>query len=380
MQGKAYMEKTDMNSVRNERFLYFAVWTIIAILPVVLELWKLINDAVFEWQFVFRWWVGMIPLIIIFLIHNHFLLPKFMKKGRMRRYCLVLLLVLSAYGGVQYLLDRPARQEFRERAVPPRPPFEFGDAPPMRPPMPDRPDNMPPRPFPFPLLFRIMLAAMTLGMNVAISLAFTYNREQANRREQENKRLQEELKYLKQQISPHFLMNVLNNIHEMAEEDTKEAQNMILELSHLMRYVLYESENEMTTLSSESRFIISYVSLMKKRYVEGIVKVNLDIQEHTSKDVHMPPLLFISFIENAFKHGVSYSSETTIDIKLNETNGKIMFSCDNTIPHTRKDVSAGGVGLSNIRRRLDLLYGDEYSLRISQEDDRYSVTSIIPSR
>ena len=381
--------RRNINSVRNERILYLVVWAVIAVLPVVLELWKLINDSEFKWEFVFRWWIGMIPLILIFLIHNHFLLPKFMKKGRIRRYCLILLLVLSAYGGVQYLMDRPVYREFKERPMPPGPPFEFGETPPMRPPMPDgpsrpdmhdRPENMPPRPFPFPLLFKIMLAAMTLGINVAISLVFTYSREQADRREQENNRLQEELKYLKQQISPHFLMNVLNNIHEMAEEDIKEAQNMILELSHLMRYVLYESENEMTTFAAEARFISSYVSLMKKRYVEGMVKVNLDIRQQASEDVHMPPLLFISFIENAFKHGVSYSNETTIDIRLNENSGKILFTCDNTIPHTRNTVSAGGVGLSNIRRRLDLLYGDEYSLRINQEDDIHSVTLIIPSR
>lgn len=372
--------KTDIHSVRNERILYFVVWTIIAILPIVLELWKLINNSEFEWQFVFHWWIGMIPLILIFIIHNHFLLPRFMKKGRIGRYCLILLLVLSVYGGVKHVADRPVHKELRERPMPPVPPYGFSEAPPMRPPMPEGPEGMPPRPFPFPLLFKIMLAAMTIGMNVAISLAFTYNREQANRREQENKRLQEELKYLKQQISPHFLMNVLNNIHEMAEEDIKEAQNMIMELSHLMRYVLYESENDMTTLDAESRFISSYVSLMKKRYVEGIVNVRLDIHEKTSNAVRIPPLLFISFVENAFKHGVSYSSETSIDIKLYEMNGKILFCCDNTIPQNVECVSKGGVGLSNIRRRLDLLYGDEYSLRISQEEDRHSVTLIIPSR
>lgn len=378
--------KTDMNSIRNERILYFAVWTIIAILPVVLELWKLINNSEFEWQFVFRWWAGMIPLVVIFLIHNHFLLPRFMKKGRIRRYCLILLLVLSVYGGIQYTIDRPVRKEFKERPMPPRPPFELNEVPPMRPPIPDRPgspdrpEDMPPRPFPFPLLFKIMLAAMTLGMNVAISLVFTYNREEANRREQENKRLQEELKYLKQQISPHFLMNVLNNIYEMAEENIEEAQGMILELSHLMRYVLYESENDMTTLSAEARFIASYVSLMKKRYVEGIVKVSLDIQENVSENILIPPLLFISFIENAFKHGVSYSNETLIDIKLQELNGRVFFNCCNTVPQTQNAVASGGVGLSNIRRRLGLIYGDDYSLRISQDRSIYNVTLIIPSR
>ena len=373
------LNKRNINSVRNERFLYLAVWMIIAVLPVVLELWKLINNSEFKWEFVFRWWIGMMPLILIFLVNNHFLLPRFMKKGRVSRYCLILLLMLSAYGGIQYMVDKPVWEELREQRMPPRPPLEFSGTP-VRPPVPDGPGNMPPRPFPFPILFKIMLAATTIGMNVAISLAFTYNREQADRSEQENKRLQEELKYLKRQISPHFLMNVLNNIHEMAEEDIKEAQNMIMELSHLMRYVLYESENDMTTLSSESRFIISYVSLMKKRYVEDIVKVNLDIQEQTSADVRMPPLLFISFIENAFKHGVSYSNATTIDIKLHEVGGKVLFTCGNTVPDIRKDVSSGGVGLSNIRRRLDLLYGDEYSLSINQDENKYSVTLIIPSR
>ena len=356
----------DMNSVRNERILYAVVWAIIAVLPVILELWKLINNHIFKWEFVFHWWIGMIPLIMIFLIHNHFLLPKFMKKGQMRRYCLILVMLLALYGGTQYVMDRPARQEFKERIMPP--------------PVHGRPMEMPPRPFPFPLLFKIMLAAMTVGMNVAISLMFAYNREQANKREQENKRLQEELKYLKQQISPHFLMNVLNNIHEMTEEDIKEAQNMILELSHLMRYVLYESENDMTTLEAESRFIRSYVSLMKKRYVEDVVKVSLNMPELTNKDVHIPPLLFISFIENAFKHGVSYNNETVIDVRLCEMNGKILFTCDNSLPRNKVLPAEGGVGLSNVRRRLDLLYGEDYSLRINQDDKTYSVNLIIPGR
>ena len=199
----------------------------------------------------------MIPLILSFLIHNHFLLPKFMKKGKMRQYCLLLLLVLSVYGGMQYVMKDPVRKEFKEKPMPPRPPHDFRDAPAMHPPMHDRP------------------------------------------------------------------------------------QNMILELSHLMRYVLYESENDMTTLAAEARFVSSYVSLMKKRYVEGIVRVNLDIQQQTSEDIHMPTLLFVSFIENAFKHGVSYSNETTIDIKLNASSGKILFTCDNTIPQTSRTVSTG---------------------------------------
>ena len=155
---------------------------------------------------------------------------------------------------------------------------------------------------------------------------------------------------------------------------------MILELSYLMRYVLYESENPMTTLAAESRFISSYVALMKRRYVEGIVKVSLDIHDKASENINLPPLLFISFIENAFKHGVSYNNETHIDIKLNEDNGKITFICDNTIPQKKSSVAKGGVGLSNVRRRLDLLYGEDYSLDIKQDEHTHSVKLIIPSR
>lgn len=354
------------SSKRNERILYAVIWAAVALLPVILELWDGINNNGFKWRPIIGWWIGMIPLVGIFLLNNHFLIPNFMKKGRMRRYWLVLLAVFIVYGGVQYAVEKQHQKEFN---VPP--PLPAG---------PDMTMPMPPRPFPFPIIFKIILAAMTVGVNIAISLSFSYSREQANRKELENRRLQEELKYLRQQISPHFLMNVLNNIHEMTEENIKEAQDMILELSYLMRYVLYESENETTNLAAESRFISSYVALMKRRYVEDMVKVNLDIPDTTSKNINLPPLLFISFIENAFKHGVSYSNETSIDIKLYEINGKILFSCDNTLPKTNENSARGGVGLANVRRRLDLLYGDDYSLRINQNENTYSVTLIIPCR
>ena len=100
------MINNDANSVRRERLLYVAVWSLIAVLPVVLELWKLINGSVFEWRFVLRWWTGMVPLIIIFLLHNHIFLPKFLKKGRLKSYAVAVLLVLTVYGGPSIILIR----------------------------------------------------------------------------------------------------------------------------------------------------------------------------------------------------------------------------------------------------------------------------------
>ena len=119
---------------------------------------------------------------------------------------------------------------------------------------------------------------------------------------------------------------------------------------------------------------------MKRRYVEGIVNVKVDIQEDIKGDIRIPQLLFISFVENAFKHGVSYNNETTIDIKLCEDGEKIYFSCDNTVPQKKEGKTEGGVGLSNVRRRLDLLYGEDYSLSIDNNETVYSVRLTIPCR
>lgn len=375
------MTEKSINSARNERIVYAAVWITVALLPIILELWKLINGSIFEWKHVTMWWNNMIPLIIIFLLHNHILIPKFLKKGKIVVYCIILLLGLTAYGTFQYEVDKQRRIERMEvKARPPGSHSEYGGPPHMLQPKPGRPPGHKPHPHHMHLIFNLMLAAMMFGLNIAISLIFAHSREQANMKELENHRLQEELKYLRQQISPHFLMNILNNIHEMAEEDTKGAQEMILELSHLMRYVLYDSEHDTTTFNAEVRFISSFVSLMRMRYVEDLVKINLDIRGQEEGNIHIPPLLFIPFIENAFKHGVSYSSKSVIDIKLHRMENNIIFSCDNTIPSNKAKTDKGGVGLTNVRRRLELLYGKDYSLDINNTNNIHSVTLIIPYR
>lgn len=377
---------------KNEKILYIIVWSVIAMLPIVLELWKLINGSEPMWKSVVKWWVGMIPLILIFLLHNHVLIPQFLKRGRTVCYAASVCAILLTFGVLFFCLD--SRMSEKRMKMPP--PHHVENAS-VRPPaplprphdglMPSRepgdphhpPGKQPPAMFPLPVLFKLLLVLLTIGANAAVSLSFSYNRQQADRKELENRRLQEELKYLKQQISPHFLMNVLNNIHEMAEENIKEAQNMVLELSYLMRYVLYESENDMTTLAAELRFISSYVSLMRKRYIEELVIVKLDVPESCPESIRIPPLLFIPFIENAFKHGVSYNNETMIDVSLSEAKGKIRFCCSNTLQRKSDNDIKGGVGLANVRRRLDLIYGNDYSLHIDKAGQTYSVILIIPS-
>lgn len=367
-----------------ERLIYVALWGFAALLPILLQLWEYLNVSVFDWRPIFKWWTGMIPLIIIFLFHNQLLIPKVMKKGKMASYGIYAIGILVLYAGVLYVTSNaPSNvhgEGFHHHTFVPAP-NSYPDLPPPPPELLDRvPHQRPPHTFPIPVLFNIVLAIMTMGINAAVSLLIGYNREREKRKDLDNVRLQEELKYLRQQISPHFFMNVLNNIHEMAEEDVGTAQDMILELAQLMRYVLYESESDTTTLNAESKFIRSYVALMRRRYLEDVVRVNLELPENASDDVHIPPLLFISFIENAFKHGVSYLSETQIDIRLCEVDGRVFFNCDNTLVQKDEErEDKGGLGLANVHRRLSLLYGNDYSLSLEDNGSRYSVKLIIPS-
>lgn len=370
-------DMTKDKSARQEWTLYAIIWLVAAVLPLVLELREYFDSSIFEWRRVFRWWTGMMPLLMIFLIHYFLLFPELLKKGKMLYYILSVMALLCVYGGIvvtedkHFHDDREPVSMHHGHHVDARPDFQEKVGP-------ERPHHHPPHRFPLPIILKLLFAMLMLGLNVAISLAVDHLREQADRRELENYRLQEELKYLRQQISPHFFMNVLNNIHEMAEEDVAKAQDMILELSNLMRYVLYESGNDRTTLSAECKFISSYVGLMSRRYLEDTVRITLDLPESINNDVHVPPLLFISFIENAFKHGVSYLNDTYINISLTEWDGHVIFSCDNSIPQKR-NISEGGLGLANVRRRLDLLYGDSYSLNISEDERHYNVTLTIPT-
>lgn len=381
------MQNKEKSYVLSEHILYALIWSFFGVFPIILEYWENLNGLDFEWSTILRWWSGMIPLAVLFLVHHHILMPRLMKRGMMMKYGISILSILIVYGIYLWITHgAPTPPDFHDK-IPDLPPHGPGMSLPFEheifsPPhheMGMPPQSRPPRPFPLPELFNIVLAIMTIGLDAAISLSFGYSREKANRKDLENFRLQEELKYLKQQVSPHFLMNTLNNIHELAEEDSKSAQEMILELSHLMRYVLYDSEREMSTLAGESEFICSYVNLMRLRYPEDLISINLSLPECTSDDISIPHLLFISFIENAFKHGVSYQDNNTINIQLREVDGKILFTCENTKPSNQAKTDGNhGVGLANVRRRLDLIYGTEYSLRIDDDKTKYLVTLILP--
>lgn len=155
---------------------------------------------------------------------------------------------------------------------------------------------------------------------------------------------------------------------------------MTIELSKLMRYVLYECNSSTASLADEVSFVRSYVRMLRSRYPESKVEITLESPDLSACDFIVPPMLFVAFVENAFKHGISYMMKSVIRIAFERVNdSEICFTCVNTIPPSASEESTSGIGLGNVRRRLDLLYGDAYTLEINNNENTYEIRLTIPS-
>lgn len=179
-----------------------------------------------------------------------------------------------------------------------------------------------------------------------------------------------ELSWLKNQLNPHFLFNTLNNISSLAAIDGDKAQDSIAQLSDLLRYVLYESDKDFVPLDKEISFMNDYIDLMRLRYSgKADVRVTMDI--HSGK-AGIAPLLFISLIENAFKHGVSSRAESFVDISMKADGSDLVFECANSLFEKPKtDMAGSGIGIQNMHKRLDLIYPGQYEFNYGPQDGLY---------
>ncbi len=224
------------------------------------------------------------------------------------------------------------------------------------------------------LYFLILIFSSSTG----IAIIKRTKQNEKVQQEKEKAHQDTELAFLKNQISPHFFFNALNNIYALIAIDSNRAQKSVEKLSGLMRYLIYESDIKTIELRKEFEFTQNYIDLMRQRLTS---KVELDV--HISEIVsnfNIPPLLFITFIENAFKHGVSYREKSFIKILLQSEEDRVIFRCENSIPQKLKteEKGSGGVGISNIKKRLDLIYGGLAKLEMNPVDDVYVVSLTIP--
>ena len=210
---------------------------------------------------------------------------------------------------------------------------------------------------------------MFVFLSVVLKFSIDWFLNERIQRDLENQRLTAELAFLKSQINPHFLFNSLNSIYSLAYQKSENTPGAILKLSEIMRYMLYESNDNKVALEKELQYLQNYIDLQKIRFGK---KAFIDFKiEGEVGDQRIVPLLLIAFIENAFKHGVANDTDTAIKLLIRVEASSLYFFIQNK-KHTDNRDASGGIGLSNVKRRLDLLYPRKYSLEIRDEIDTYT--------
>jgi two-component system, LytTR family, sensor kinase len=196
-------------------------------------------------------------------------------------------------------------------------------------------------------------------------------------KEQENERLKSELSFLRSQISPHFIFNVLNSIVSLSRRKPERVEPVVVKLSELMRYMLYESDDAKIPIARESQYLQAYIELQHLRFGDDI-EINFNTN-HINHHLTIEPMLLIPFVENAFKHGVGMIVNPTIDIDFYTEENQLIFEVKNKVNRQSNEIKdrASGIGLNNVKRRLELLYPNNHKLTINDGTEFYVVHLVI---
>lgn len=376
----ALLKTTKMN-YRKEHIIYTLMWIALYLSPLMGIYMRMSGNPhiVFSWDEIINAWEFNTVWIVLFAIHNFLLAPLLIIKRRTWLYTALVVVLLVA---TMFTLSAIRPSHSKKRPAPQR--YECCEHNCMNAEMMASKQQPPPMREGGPLMMfgpgemvAFFGGLLLMGMNLGVKLYFRSQEATKAITQIEKHALERQLQYLKYQVNPHFFMNTLNNIHALVDIDPERAKTSIVELSKLMRYVLYEGNNKLTSLSREVQFLRNYVQLMSMRYT-GNVSICLDVPE-VLPDSMLPPLLLVIFVENAFKHGISYRTKSFVEINLQPHGDRLLFSCRNSRPEIKHDENMkGGVGLSNVRRRLDLLFPGNYTLDIKEQEDTYTVHLDIP--
>jgi two-component system LytT family sensor kinase len=296
----------------------------------------------------------LVLLITAFYVNVTVLVPRFLLNNKPRYYFAMIIALVGAIllinRGVEHALDArqsftTTRQDHASEIIKKAPVLKPGYRRPI-----DRPT--------------IIISALVLGIGTGITAIRKWQMDKQKHEELEKEKLSSELSFLKAQVSPHFFFNTLNNIYALTRVDAELAGKAIHQLSRMMRYVLYETQQEQTMVSREMAFVKDYVSLMQLRLTDA-VKVIID-EPANLMDMPMAPMILLPFVENAFKHGVSATEPSQISILVVQRGSVLDMTVKNSIMKDNKASldTGSGIGLVNTRRRLDLLYAGKYQLNI----------------
>lgn len=229
----------------------------------------------------------------------------------------------------------------------------------------------------FEIIGTMNLLGIAVFASTAIKLLQRWKIDSTRINDLEKNSLQIELRELKNQISPHFVFNMLNNVNVLIQKDPAKATTVVLKLSEFLRYQLYETSGDYVSLQSEIKFLKDFIELEKIRRDD----FNFSVSDNTpteSMGILLPPGLFLTFVENAVKHSADSEAPSSIELSFSVFAERLIFICINTKPKETFFRESGGLGLANIIRRLDLLYNKSYTLNIENQQDLYKVDLNIP--
>ena len=311
----------------------------------------------FSWMDYLRRGCAMpLSMLLVFYANYCWLVPRLLFKQKISKYLLINLLIIVVIAAIghcwqEYLLRGVVLGRPDDRHIgPPKWIFFMRDACSM---------------------------ALIAALGAAIRLSSRWKEAEDARRNAEQSRTEAELKNLRNQLNPHFLLNTLNNIYALIAFDTEKAQAAVQELSRLLRHVLYDNQQNFVTLDKEMDFIRNYIELMRIR-LSAHVKVETIFDIRPNSKTEIAPLIFISLIENAFKHGISPTEPSFIRIRFAEDDRSIVCEIENSYhPKSRTDKSGSGIGLKQVGKRLELTYPGRYQWQQGVSEDGKSYKSLL---
>ena len=337
-----------------ENLVYSGIWAVVYLIPIMNS--TLMSEAYIDFNKVFLAWGKITPYFILFMLNNLVFIRFQLNRGRIAWYLLTCLLMICVTFGCIEVYEQwriAVLGESVGELIQPR----HASLTDLR------------------WYWNIVLAAFMFCANLGIKKFY-----EAMQRDEDNERLarenvEAEMYYLKYQINPHFLMNTLNNIHALIDLDTKIAKRGLIELSEMMRHVVYESSADTIPISADMKFIENYIELMRVRYSQQI-DIRFNYPKNLPSHYTIPPLVLIVFVENAFKHGVGRRADSFIHIDVTLNHQTLQATICNSVHPTAGGKK--GIGLENVRRRLEHIFDTRYSLDIEQTEEKYCVNLKIP--
>jgi sensor histidine kinase YesM len=321
--------------------IHILVWVAFLLVPLIF-----IESETGRERFMIMGWFQQLLMAAYFYYNFLFLIPRFLLKKRFWPYFMMLLIGLVAISGLNIIFALTTSGLIEHHH-----PFNFWRT----------------------AFFPFYPAVMAFALSSSVRITMEWFKNERQKKEMEAEKLASELAFLKSQVNPHFLFNILNNICSLARKKSDETENAIIKLSQIMRYMLQDSKDAKVSLEKEIEYLQSYIELQRLRLPEA-VKINFST-EGRPELFSIEPLLLIPFVENAFKHGVSYQDSSEITIRLTCIDKSLCFSVGNHIAkHQGGAVEQGsGIGLKNVMRRLELLYPEKHFLEISDDGNQYNV-------